>query len=330
MSLPDDFQKQHFSRRQVLQLGAAASCAALIPQVINKPQLQAAEPAKSPVIDTHMHIWAKDQTKYPLRPETKSTPCDGTVEILLEEMEQHDVDHCVIVQVIYHGWDNSYVADVQEKYPDKFRTQGLIDPTDPKVADKLSYWVEERGLHGMRMSAIYYRDKDDWITSSAHDELWKRAAKLDTVFNYFIHYTQLPTLEVMIKRHPDVKIAIDHFAYIDIAAPNAQEEYEKLLRLSQYPNVYCKVSEMRSPSAIKKYPYEDMYPYTEQMLERFGPDRLMWGTGFPGTARAHFNIPTVEQELDIIRKHLTFLSEDEKRKILGENAWKLWKFGKTV
>ena len=30
--------------------------------------------------------------------------------------------------------------------------------SDPKVAEKLEYWVKERGLHGMRFSPIYYRD----------------------------------------------------------------------------------------------------------------------------------------------------------------------------
>ena len=320
---------QHLTRRQFLQAGTLTTSSLLLGSAASLSSL-AAKPNNSPIVDTHMHIWANNYQKYPLRPGNAEPPCEGTAEMLIEEMDQHGVDHCVIVQVIYHGWDNSYVADIQQKYPDKFRTQGLINPTDPKVADKLSYWIEERGLHGMRISPIYYRDKDEWLTSKAHDELWRRAAKLDAVFNYFIHSSQLPTLEVMVKRHPDVRIAIDHFAYVDISADNAEEEFQKLLKLSKYPNVHCKVSEMRSPSASKVYPYEDMHPYTERLLERYGAERLMWGTGFPASSRDYFKVPSVEQELDIIRKHLTFLSEEDQRKILGLNAYHLWNFDKPA
>ncbi|MEZ6045034.1 MAG: amidohydrolase family protein [Planctomycetaceae bacterium] len=276
-----------------------------------------------------MHIWANDFEKYPLRPGDKEPQAEGTAEILIEEMDAHGIDHCVIVQVIFHGWDNEYVADVQQKYPNRFRTQGLIDPEDPNVADKLTYWVEERGLHGMRMSAIYYQDKDDWITSDAHHKMWQKAADLKAVFNFFIKTHQLPKLEVMVKAYPEVNIAIDHFAYLDIEKETTSEELDKLLRLAEYPNVYCKLSEMSTMSLTKEYPYADSFPFVKQVFDAFGADRLMWGTGFPGTSRAQYDRPGVEDELDLVRKHLTFLGEEDKRKILGENAYKLWRFGEA-
>ncbi|MCA9041729.1 MAG: amidohydrolase [Planctomycetaceae bacterium] len=285
------------------------------------------QPVDSPIVDTHMHIWANDFKKYPVKPGTKEPEVEATAEILIEEMDQHGVDYSVIVQVIYHGWDNEYVADMQQKYPDRFRTQGLIDPEDPNVVDKLAYWVEERGLHGMRMSAIYYQDKDDWITSEAHHKLWQRAADLGAVFNFFIKTHQLPELEQMVKEYPEVKVAIDHFAYLELEKENTTEELEKLLRMADYSNVSCKLSEMSTMSLTKEYPYADTFSYVKQVFDTFGADRLMWGTGFPGSSRAHYNRPTVEEELDLVRKHLTFLNEEDKRKILGENAYKFWKFG---
>ncbi|QDU80839.1 4-sulfomuconolactone hydrolase [Polystyrenella longa] len=286
-----------------------------------------ATPSPSPIVDTHMHIWANDFAKYPVKEGTKEPDVEGSAEMLIEEMDQHGIDYCVLVQVIYHGWDNSYVADVQAKYPDRFRTQGLIDPEDPNVAEKFSYWIEQRGLHGMRMSAIYYEDKEDWITSPAHHQMWQCAADLGAVFNFFIKTHQLPKLEEMIKEYPEVKVAIDHFAYLELGKENTAEELEKLLRLAQYPQVYCKLSEMSSISLTKEYPYTDSVPVVKQVFDAFGAERLMWGTGFPGSSRAHYQRPKVEEELDLVRKHLSFLNDDDKRKILGENAYKLWQFG---
>jgi predicted TIM-barrel fold metal-dependent hydrolase len=146
-----------------------------------------------------MHVWAKNGSQYPfVHPYSssfKEPPHEGTVEMLLADMDANGVTHSILVQVIYHGWDNRYVADCVRLAPDRLKAHGLIDPTDAKVADKLTYWMTEHPLAGMRFSPIYYRDGqqggDDWITSEAHKKLWKRAAELGAVFNFFIASQQL-------------------------------------------------------------------------------------------------------------------------------------------
>jgi predicted TIM-barrel fold metal-dependent hydrolase len=62
------------------------------------------------------------------------------------------------------------------------------------------------------------------------------------------------------------------------------------------------------------------------MYDAFGPDRLLWGTGFPGATRGQAERPTLTQELDLIRSELAFLTAEDREKILGRNAAKLWKF----
>src|SRR5262249_44368118 len=139
-----------------------------------------------------------------------------TVELLLDEMDKFGVTHCVLVQTISHGWDNSYLAQCVKAYPKRFRGQGLIDPTDPKVADKLEFWMRKHGLAGMRFSPIYYQGKDAWLNAKSSEALWQKAEELGAVFNFFIASEQLPKLEDMIKKFPKVKVVIDHFARIDL------------------------------------------------------------------------------------------------------------------
>ena len=95
--------------------------------------------------------------------------------MLIEDMDRNGVTHSILVQVIYHGWDNSYVADSLKAHPDRVRAHGLIDPTDPKVADRLEYWVKEHGFSGMRFSPIYYLDGDKggdgWLNHPDTDKL---------------------------------------------------------------------------------------------------------------------------------------------------------------
>lgn len=319
-------QPPAINRRTFLAHSAAAAAACGLPAAA------AARAAKSPIIDTHMHIWSGDPQKFPFDNPNSQTPhaipkgTPGTAELLIQEMDEFGVTQCVIVQVIYHGWDNNYAAHCQKLYPTRFKTHGLIDPTDPHVADKLEYWMTERGLSGMRFSPIYYIGKDDWMTSAAHHALWKKAGPLGAIFNMFISTPQLPKLEEMVAKYPDVRIVIDHLARIDLKAADPLPEFQKLLRLAKYPNVWCKVSELSSATTTNQYPYRETFPWVRRMYDAFGPDRLVWGTGFPGITRVEAGRPTLRQELDLIEKEIDFFTDEDRAKILGLTAKKLWNF----
>ena len=308
-------------------LGASASAMALLQW---KPEALANAAARPLIIDTHMHVWSGDPQKFPLvHPyDAKFQPPQtaGTVEMLLKEMDEFGITQCVLVQAIYHGWDNLYLAHCLREHPTRFRAHGLIDPTDPEVANKLEFWMKEHQFSGMRFSPIYYVGKDEWMNGPAHQALWQKAEELGAIFNYFISTPQLPRLEEMIARYPKVRVVIDHFARIDLKAADPLPEFQKLLRLAKYPNVWAKVTEMSviSPSAL--HPYQDTFPWVRRLYDAFGPDRLLWGTGFPGITRVANGRPDLQHDLDLVQKEIPFFTDDDRAKILGINAAKLWGF----
>jgi predicted TIM-barrel fold metal-dependent hydrolase len=65
----------------------------------------------------------------------------------------------------------------------------------------------------------------------------------------------------------------------------------------------------------------------KRVYDAFGPDRLLWGTGFPGATRAQAGRPSLEEELALVRKEIPFFSVSDREKILGRNAARLWRFG---
>lgn len=290
---------------------------------------------QSRIIDAHMHVWSDDLKRFPFahpyEPAFPPPKIPASLDLLLKEMDEYGVQNCVLVQTIYHGWDNSYLVKCLKAQPKRFRGQGLIDPTDPRVADKLEYWMRKHGLAGMRFSPIYYKDKDKgkdaWLNARSSDALWKKAEELGAVFNFFIASEQLPMLEDMVRRFPKVKVVIDHLARIDLAAKDPEPEIKKLLALARYPNVWVKVSELIFISPSKQYPFRETYPLVKRVHAAFGADRLLWGTGFPGATRTEAERPTLAQELAIIQKEIPFLSPADRVKILGKNAAKVWGFG---
>lgn len=330
----------HIDRRGFLRSAAssAATISTLPAALTLTDHVHAAQAATSPVIDTHMHVWSNDPQRYPFaHPYLKdftAAPHEATVEMLLRDMDRHGCTHSVLVQVIYHGWDNTYVAECVKQNPQRLKAHGLIDPTDPQVADKLEFWMKEHGLHGMRFSAIYYQDGkyggDRWINAAETHRLWRKAKELGAVFNFFIAPRQLPKLETMVRAHPEVKVIIDHLSQIDLGAENPEPDFRLLLAMARYPNVWVKVSELSSVSASRTYPFTDAYPYVKRVYEAFGPDRLLFGTGYPGAARAAYMRPTLDREIDLFRRRIPFFTPEDREKILGRNAASLWGFAASA
>jgi predicted TIM-barrel fold metal-dependent hydrolase len=279
-----------------------------------------------PVVDTHMHAWTTDWDQYPFSPPEPAHPQaatrppadSNTAEEILEMTTRHGVDFTILVQVRYYGWDNRYLADCLRRHPGKFAAQGLIDPRDPAAADRLAFWMREHGFAGVRLSPSYDREAE-WLDSRESDPLWRRAEELGAVFNFLIREEQLPQLETMAARFPGVPVVVDHMGYPDITGDTAH-----LLRLARLPNVSVKVTEFYNHSNTKEYPYADVLPTVRRVYDAFGPQRLLWGTGFVHGERVG-RIP-YGQELELIREHVPFFTPEDQEWILGRTALTLWRF----
>lgn len=286
-----------------------------------------AAPSAAPVIDSHVHLWSMDTARYPFNPPEPNYPRpkdDGSVELYLDEMKQYHVDKTVVVSPRQYGWDNRYVADCVRRFPNLFVGHGLIDPHDPNNAAVLEREVREKGLAGMRLSPIYSRD-DPWLNSPANYPLWKRAGELGAVFNVFLADTQLPQLEDMVKRFPNVRVVVDHLGRPEILPHKPWVQNDYLLRLARYPNVWVKFTELYTASKNKVYPYRDVHPFGHMVYDKFGPRRLLFGTGFVTRTR---RIPLAD-ELRLIREEIPYFTERDKQLILGRNALDIWKWKQT-
>ena len=127
------------------------------------------------IIDTHTHVVSSDKVKHPLDPGARgwSTEVSNNVEDLIAEMDRAGVDCATLVQPnATYALDNSYQCDSAKQYAPRTVAVGILDPTAPDAADKLSYWVNERGMNGVRLQS--QAEPDD----SRCDILWQRAEAL--------------------------------------------------------------------------------------------------------------------------------------------------------
>ena len=275
------------------------------------------------IIDTHLEVWTLDKRfpfHHPERPNL-TVPMAAPIENQVAQMRDFNLKYAVLINPRYYGWDNSYISHSLHRYPDLFVAHGLIDPEDPRVADRLRYWVKEHGFQGMRFSPLYH-PKSTWLNSKAHYPLWREAEKLGAVFNYYILPHQMPMLEEMAGRFPGVKIVVDHLGKPDLRAANPWPEFRKMFPLKRFPQVWISASEPYELSIAKDYPYKDTLPFFKAVYEEFGAKQLIWGTGYH---RPRWELP-MDKELEFVDRYLDFFKPGERELMLGQNALGIWRF----
>jgi predicted TIM-barrel fold metal-dependent hydrolase len=278
-----------------------------------------------PIIDTHVHVWPLDDAPgHHPAPDSKirAPKAAAPVEWLLEDMQEYGIDHCVLVQSSAFGWDNTYMVECLERYPGRFRAIGLVDPESPDKARDLERWVKQ-GLSGFRFHPLYYDASDRgpwWVDAPESDALWQTARATNAILQFHFWPRHAPALARMVERHPDVRVIVDHIGKPDVTEAPPYSSFEPVLRLAEFPNVYAKIGDYQIASK-QQYPWRDTHPFVRLLVDRFGPERLMWGTGYPRTAR----LVPLDQALRYVREELP-LTEGERRAILWDTPARLFGF----
>ena len=280
------------------------------------------------IVDTHVHVWEIDPPRYPVGPTAPnwtSMPDEpGTADELIEDMDANGVDVSVLVQTSWSTWDNGYIADSVARFPSRFVGQGLIDPQDfAGNAEKARYWMSDRGLTGFRFHPFYYPD-EKILVAEGNRPLWEELASREAVIQFHMRAEDTDQVDEIARRYPAMKLLIDHMAYPDVKSD--LETFTPVLALAQHDNVFVKISDVKGRSR-GDFPFRDVYPFIKALLNAFGTERLLWGTGYPGHHRTKHNWLSLAGELRLVRDGFDFLSDTQKERMLGGTATTVWGLG---
>ncbi len=292
---------------------------------VGSPELAIERLSATMIIDSHVHVWEIDPLKYPVgitAANWTAMPDEpGTADQLLAEMDAHGVDRTVLVQTSWSTWDNGYIADSVARFPDRFVGHGLIDPLDPDNAERVRYWLTERGLVGFRLHPTYYPDEQVLI-APRNQNMWEELAARDAIVQLHMRSEDAEQVAVIAARHSHLTLIIDHLGYPPVGGDPVT--FQPILDLSRFDNIYLKLSDVAGRSQ-QGFPYVDVHPFIQKLLLVFGSQRIVWGTGWPAQHRVRQNWPSLADELRLIREGLPFLTETDRERILGETAQAVWK-----
>ena len=120
----------------------------------------------------------------------------------------------------------------------------------------------------------------------------------------------------LVEQCPDVLFILDHIGKPDIKNQIFDPWRDELKRLSEFPNVWCKMSGLVTEADHQHWTREDLKPYIDHVLDCFGFSRVLYGGDWPVAYQA----TTYPRWVETLEWAVRGCSEDELRKLFYDNA----------
>lgn len=185
----------------------------------------------------------------------------------------------ILVQSQPADADTDWLLELASDTPTIKAVVGWADLKAPDAAVRIRELARSPKLKGLR-PMLQSLANDDWIIDPVLDPAIEAMIAAGLRFDALVFTRHLPYLRAFAERWPDLPIVIDHGAKPLIADDRLDPWRNEIARLAELPNVMCKLSglftEMRDGQCR-----EALAPYVRYLAERFGPERLMWGSDWP-------------------------------------------------
>lgn len=288
--------------------------------------------ARKSRVDSHLHLWTPDEATYPWSSAPPEHLNDGraTHESFLQLMDENGIQKAVVVQPINYGQDYKYLLSAMQSHPERFLGVFVADPnvTDPET------WMEDitkshKNWVGVRFNP-YKWPEGHGMADDVGKRLFQKAGELGLpvgVMPFKGLSQHIDDLEELLKSNEKTKVIIDHWGFFLQPATGFGERsfdeasWKSVLKLSQYPQVYVKISALFrvAPDAS---PFSSLSDRLKELLKVFGSQRLLWGSDFPyATEHTSYAEAVQAPESWPVWQEMT---EEDQRNLLHDTAAKLY------
>ena len=290
------------------------------------------------IIDAHAHLWLHVDTVvngspiHPLEPnrsrslffgeERQMLPpymTDGqnTAERFLSNMDYAQVSAAVVTQEFIDGLQNTYLEQVQQRYPDRFFCFGMPDWRQPGFADEGIALINQ-GFRGLKIPAA--RLPQQFLTDEFM-QMFRIMEQRGIILGIELMDgdAQVGQMEEIIQQCPRLKIAIGHFGMV------TRPGWMSQIRLARHENVFVESGGITWLFNDEFYPYPSAIRAIREAADAVGIEKLMWGSDYPRTITAI----TYRMSYDFVTKSKE-LTDDEKRLFLCDNAKQFFGFGDLI
>ncbi len=270
------------------------------------------------IIDSHCHAWEH----WPYNPPVPDSTTRGSMDQLLFEMDRNGVDRAMIVcaeidhnpennQYIFEHVQNngdrlSFVIDVDSFWTNTYHTSDA----GQRLQDGVTTWQPDGFTHYVADDA----NDGSWLYSDEGVEMFDVAQEHKLLASIHCRPQHQKHIRKLAQRFSQIPILIHHMGHPKAIEPEGLSE---ILATAAYDNVYIKVSGFYNTTTQPawNYPLVDVQPTVQALYQRFGAQRLLWGSDYPVCRRFFSHRHAVE----ILRYHCNFIPSSDMDYIMGKN-----------
>ena len=199
-----------------------------------------------------------------------------------------------------------------------------VCPEEPDFETRLDA-IAHPALKGIRR--VLHTQNDALSASTSFRENVSRLAPRGLSFDLCVLQRQLTIALELVQACPEVRFIVDHCGIPDIAAHKStqnesrQQWLDGIRALGKQPNTACKFSGITAYASPEQRTIDGIRPYLSEILEAFGPGRIVWGGDWPVCNLAD----GLESWSRLTDQLIGELSVDEQQDILRGNARSIYK-----
>jgi L-fuconolactonase len=272
-------------------------------------------------IDAHQHFWIYNDKEFAWLDESMAALRRNFLpEDLQPQLRRNGFEGSVVVQTCQTLEETRWLLELAERHPSILGVVGWADLSSPDLRWQLSEFTRNRKLVGLRH--IVQSERDDRFL--LRPEFLRGIAVLqdfDLAYDILIYTRQLPVAIEFVEKFPHQRFVLDHMAKPPIKSQQIEPWAEGIRRLSEFPNLFCKVSGLVTEADWKRWTRDDITPYLDIVFDAFGPDRLMIGSDWPVCLVA----ASYTQAIELVKDYVLGRAPQRAADVFGGNAQRFWR-----
>ncbi len=231
-------------------------------------------------VDSHQHFWALERGGYTwLSPDLGVLYADYGPDDLAPQLADAKIDKTVLVQAAPTLDETRYLLSLAEQHSFIAGVVGWVDMASSSVTKDISALAKHPKLKGVRPMIQEIPDPN-WVLNDQLTPAFEALIEHGLRFDALVQTKHLDIIVTLMKRHPQLRLVIDHAAKPDIASREFNLWARKISTVAQETTAYCKLSGLIT-EADAADGISEIAPYFNHIYREFGANRLMWGSDWP-------------------------------------------------
>jgi len=272
-------------------------------------------------IDAHQHFWIYNEREFGWIDESMAALRRNFLpEDLRPELKASGFHGSVVVQTCQTLEETRWLLGLADAHESILGVVGWADLRSPDIRSQLKTLAGHRKLVGLR-HIVQSEPDDRFLLGPEFLRGIGILEEFDLAFDILIYTKHLAVADEFVRKFPRQRFVLDHMAKPPIRDRQIDAWASGIRRLSEMPNVYCKLSGLVTEANWKSWTREDIIPYLDFALESFGPDRLMIGSDWPVCLVAASYGEVIRMVKDYISERVPERAGD----VMGGNAQRFWR-----